>query len=90
MNIQFIMKKSMTIMLTLMILLSTVESAVAQENRRVQGRNVPAVPSQGQGHTDPAEMEAFLDGLLAKEMEENHGAAGRRYPDCDRPCWSLE
>jgi CubicO group peptidase (beta-lactamase class C family) len=39
---------------------------------------VPALaPSQPQGPTDPAELEAFLDELLARQMEENHipGAA---------------
>jgi CubicO group peptidase (beta-lactamase class C family) len=63
---------SMTIMLTLVILLSVVGSAAAQENRVT-----PVAPSQGQGPTDPAELEAFMDDLLAKQMDENHiaGAA---------------
>ena len=67
------MKKLMTIMLTLVILLSTVGSAMAQ-GKKV---DMPPAPSNAQGPTDPAEMEAFLDDLLAKEMEENHiaGAA---------------
>jgi CubicO group peptidase (beta-lactamase class C family) len=35
------------------------------------------LPQQGQGPTDPAELEAFLDELMAKDMEEHHiaGAA---------------
>jgi CubicO group peptidase (beta-lactamase class C family) len=72
-----IIKKSMTLMLTLVILLSGVVSAAAQENTVVSGRNVPPAPSQGQGPTDPAELEAFLDDLFAQGMEENHiaGAA---------------
>ena len=39
---------------------------------------VPALaPSQPQGPTDPAELEAFLDELMAKDMEDHHiaGAA---------------
>ena len=65
---------SMTILLTLVIVLSMVGPAIAQENKVMPGRNVLTVPA---GPTDPAELETFLDGLLAKEMEENHiaGAA---------------
>ena len=38
---------------------------------------VPALaPSQPQGPTDPAELEAFLDELLARQMEENHIPGG--------------
>ena len=74
-----LMKKSLafsTIMLTLGIVLSIVGSATAQENRVVPGENVPTAPSQ-QGPADPAELEAFLDELLGKQMEEHHiaGAA---------------
>ena len=77
MNNQLIIKKSMAMMLTLVILLSIVGSATARENRIAPGGNVPAVPSQGQGPTDRAELEAFLDELLTTEMEEHHiaGAA---------------
>lgn len=67
----------MTIMLTLVMLLSIVGSATARENRVAPGRNVTTAPSQQQGPTDPSELEAFLDELMAKDMEENHiaGAA---------------
>jgi len=81
MNNLLIMKKSlafsMTIMLTLVILLSTVGSAMAQDNRVAPARNVPTAPSQALGPTDPAELEAFLGELLGNEMEEYHiaGAA---------------
>ena len=77
MNNLHIIKKSMTIILTLMILLSVVAPAMAREDKAAQGGKVPTLPSQGQGPTDPAEMEAFLDELMAKDMEENHiaGAA---------------
>jgi len=75
--VQKCLVSSMTIMLTLGILLSTVGPAMAQENRGTPGRNVPTAPSQGQGPNDPAELEAFLDELFGKEMEEYHiaGAA---------------
>ncbi len=67
MNHLLIIKKSLalpvTIMLTLVILLSTVGSAMAQENEAVSGGNVPTVSSQPQGPTNPAEMEAFMDDL---------------------------
>src|SRR5215218_541369 len=67
---------SMTIMLALVILLSTRGSAMAQENRVAPDRNVSTAPSQ-QGPTDPAEMKAFLDEELGREMEKHHiaGAA---------------
>ncbi len=68
---------SIPIMLALVILLSTSASAMVQEDTVAPGRNVPTAPSQQQGPTDPADLEAFLDELLGKEMEENHiaGAA---------------
>ena len=33
---------------------------------------VPLLTQQGQGPTDPEELEAYLDALMAKDMEENH------------------
>ena len=76
MNNLLIIKKSlafsMTIMLTLVILLSTVGLATAQVNRVAPGKNVPTAPSQALGPTDPAELAAFLDQLLGKQMEEHH------------------
>src|SRR5215207_128893 len=68
---------SMPIMLALVILLSTSGSAMAQENRVAPGRNVPTAASHQQGPTRPAEMEAFIDEELGKEMEKRHiaGAA---------------
>jgi CubicO group peptidase (beta-lactamase class C family) len=49
---------------------------MAQENRVAPDRNVSTAPSQ-LGPTDPAEMKAFLDKLLGREMEKHHiaGAA---------------
>src|SRR5215210_4860608 len=49
---------SMTIMLALVIVLSTSGSAMAQEDRGSQGKNVATASSQQQGPTDRAEMEA--------------------------------
>src|SRR5829696_7036836 len=68
---------SMTMMLALVILLSTSGSAMGQEDRDAPGRDLSTAPSQQQGPTDPAELEAFLDKLLGKEMEKHHiaGAA---------------
>jgi hypothetical protein len=62
--------------LALVLLLSVVRPAAAQENKVAPAQNVPATPSQGP--TDPAELEAFLDELLGSQMEEHHiaGAAG--------------
>ena len=68
---------SMTILLTLVMLLSVVGSAIAREASVTPGMIMPATSSQALGPTDPAELEAFLDDLLAQEMEEYHiaGAA---------------
>ena len=65
--------KSLMFLLTLMLALLTVGSAVAQENPST-GKNTSAALTQGQGPTGPAEMETFMDELLKKEMEENHVA----------------
>lgn len=81
MNHLFIIKKfltlSMTTGLALAILLPLVGSAMAQEDKAASGGDVPTAPSPGQGPTDPAEMEIFLDELFRRQMEENHiaGAA---------------
>src|SRR5918996_3425208 len=68
---------SIPIVLTLVILLPTSGSAMGQKDRDAPGRNVSTAPSRQQGPTDPAEMEAFLDKELGKEMEKHHiaGAA---------------
>ena len=68
---------SMTIMLALVIVLSTSGSVKGQEDRGAPDRNVATSPSQQQGPSDPAELEAFLDEELGKEMQKHHiaGAA---------------
>jgi CubicO group peptidase (beta-lactamase class C family) len=73
-SIKKFMVISMTIMLAQVILLSTSGSAMGQEDRVAPGRNVPTGPSQQQGPTDPAEMKAFLDEELGREMEKYHFA----------------
>ena len=81
MNLPFIIKRfmaiSMTIMLALVILLSNGGSSTGQEKRGAPGRNVATGPSKQLGPTDPAELEAFLDEELGREMEKHHiaGAA---------------
>jgi CubicO group peptidase (beta-lactamase class C family) len=70
----FMIKKSMMIMLTLVVLLSTVAPAMAQENSVLVRKDMPSMPSLRQVPTNSAEMEAFLDDLLAKEMKEYHVA----------------
>jgi CubicO group peptidase (beta-lactamase class C family) len=67
----------MPIMLALVIVLSTSGSAMGQDDKVTAGRNVATAQSQQQGPTDRAEMEAFLDEELGKEMEKHHiaGAA---------------
>ena len=79
MNNLLVIKKSlafsMTILLSLGILLSINGPAMAQENVIASDRDVSTAPAPGP--TDPAELEAFLDDLFAKDMEEYHiaGAA---------------
>jgi len=75
MNNQSIIKKSMMIIMTLVMLLSIAAPAAAQEDTAAPGGNVTTAPSQGP--TDRAELEAFLDELIGKEMDEHHiaGAA---------------
>ena len=77
MKFRLILKKFMTIFIALVILLLAAAPAVAQENKTTAGTNISSVPSQGQGPNDPVELEAFLDDLMAKDMEAYHiaGAA---------------
>ena len=77
MNNQLIIKKSIAMMLTLMMLFSIVGSTMAQENSFASGWNVLPAPPQALGPTDTVELEAFLDELMAKDMEAYHiaGAA---------------
>lgn len=64
-------------LMILLISLAIAGPVLAQENLIAPGRDVHTRPSQEQGLTDPAELEAFLDNLFAQHMAENHivGAA---------------
>jgi CubicO group peptidase (beta-lactamase class C family) len=68
---------ALTILLTLALLLSLIAQARAQQNGNGSDENGSTAPTQGQGPTDPAELEAFLDELMPKDMEARHipGAA---------------
>ena len=70
-SISKFMAVCMTIVLALVILLSPGGSATGQEKGGAPDRNAPAAPQQ-QGPTDPAEMEAFMDEEIGKEMEKHH------------------
>src|SRR4029453_17579049 len=66
------------VMMTLAMLLSIIVApAVGQERPVVSGGNVSISPTAGQGPTDPAELETFLNDFFARAMEEYHiaGAA---------------
>lgn len=78
MNNPLFINKTIAVMLTLVtLLLLAVAPTTAQERQVTQGGNVLSAPLQKQGLTDRAELETFLDDLLAKEMAEYHiaGAA---------------
>src|SRR5829696_5980646 len=76
-SIKRFMAISTPIMLALVIVLSTSGSARGQENEVTAGGNGLTASSQHQGPTDRAELEAFLDKELGREMEKHHiaGAA---------------
>lgn len=59
------------------LLLSAVGPAAAETGGTASGEVVSVAPGQAQGPTDAAELEAFMDDLIARQMEENHiaGAA---------------
>jgi CubicO group peptidase (beta-lactamase class C family) len=67
-------KKSLTLMLTLVMLISIVGSARANENRVAPASNTTAGFPQAPGPSDPAELEDFLDELFATQMKEYHTA----------------
>lgn len=77
MNRLLIIKQAVTLMVALAILLSLVVAVMVEEAGVARAGNVPAASSQGQGPTDPRELEAFLDDLIGRQMEEYHiaGAA---------------
>ena len=60
MNNLIMIKKSVAMVLAIVILISIVGSATAQENRVASGAIAPVAPAGPQGLTDPAELETFL------------------------------
>ena len=71
-------KHQLTVLvLTTGLLLSSVMPALAQKDEPIPVKDQLIAESPQQGPTDAAEMESFLDDLLAKEMEQYHvpGAA---------------
>jgi CubicO group peptidase (beta-lactamase class C family) len=72
MNNQRMIKKSMAVMLAVMMLFSIVGSTMAQENSFASGGNTPPASPQALGPSDPAEMETFLDALFVKQLEAYH------------------
>lgn len=69
--------KIVAILLTLALLLTVATPALAGRNGSASDRDLATTPAQAQGPTDPAELESFLDSLLAQQMAEDHivGAA---------------
>jgi CubicO group peptidase (beta-lactamase class C family) len=59
------------------VLLSVAAPAAAGAGGVAAGEKMPVSLNQAEGPTDAAEMEAFMDDLFARQMEENHiaGAA---------------
>jgi len=74
---QLVTRKFLAVMLTLVILPSFAAPALARNDESVAGRKHTTEAEQTPGPTDPAEMEAFMDYLFARQMEEYHiaGAA---------------
>jgi CubicO group peptidase (beta-lactamase class C family) len=75
-NMRLTTKRSLVnvvaMLMTLALLLTVVAPALAQKNEAEDGKYESVVTAQAQGPTDPAELEAFLDELMAKDMEEHH------------------
>ncbi len=69
--------KSLLILSTLVLLLAITAPALAQQEYGVSGSQPSTAPTLASGPTDRAELEAFLDELMAKDMQERHiaGAA---------------
>lgn len=76
MNHLLLIKKALAMGLALVVWISIAGSAIAQSATVSPGENVADAAAR-QGPSDPTELEVFLDGLMAKDLEENHiaGAA---------------
>ncbi len=68
---------SMPLLLTLAMASSLVGSAPAQQHGSAPGASAQTTAGEPNGPTSPAELEAFLDELLTKQMDQKHiaGAA---------------
>lgn len=68
---------SITLVLSSLLMLSFAAPAAAETDGVASGQGMSVALNQAQGPTDAAEMEAFMDDLFARQMEENHiaGAA---------------
>jgi CubicO group peptidase (beta-lactamase class C family) len=75
MNPLLVTGKFLKVMLAGVMLLSLVAPVAAQAPAAATGRHEPTAPLLLEGPADRAELEAFLDDLLAQEMEE-HRIAG--------------
>jgi CubicO group peptidase (beta-lactamase class C family) len=74
MSILLVGKKFLAVSVIGAILLSVAGSATAQDYRAPPVSTTATASAQGQGPTDPAELQAFLDELLGRQMEEHHVA----------------
>jgi len=62
-----------SLMILAALLLSVIVPAMARSGVAM-GEEMPVSPNQAQGPTDAAEMEAFMDELFARHMDEHHVA----------------
>lgn len=68
---------SISLVISVLLMLTIAVPVAAGVGRVAKGEEMPVSPNQAQGPTDAAEMEAFMDELFARQMEERHiaGAA---------------
>jgi CubicO group peptidase (beta-lactamase class C family) len=77
MNILSVLKKFLVLLMTFLLavgVLASLVGSVAAQGGVATGEETPVSLNQAQGPTDAAEMEAFMDELFARHMEENHVA----------------
>ncbi len=72
-----VLTSAITLVMTLAILLNGARPVMAQASPVESGAKSAATSAQVQGPSDSLELQAFLDGLIGKQMEESHieGAA---------------
>ena len=76
-NQSAILYKVQVLALLVVLLMSFAAPVATGAGGVASGEKMSTLPNQAQGPTDPAEMEEFMDDLIARQMEENHiaGAA---------------